>query len=311
MKSVELSIILVNYNSYDLTKETIHSIENHSSDVNYEIIVVDNDSKDNSGKSLSEKFPQYKFILNDENLGFAAANNQGVNAARGRYILILNNDILFKENSLKILLNYLSKVNGKVMVAPRLLNPDGSIQPSTYRFQSLCLSFTTYFFFYKLFPKSKYFNRYYMINNGISNIREVETITGAFILMSKKDYVELGGFDEDYFFYGEDNDLCKRFRECGGKIIYHPSTEVIHLKGGTEKTDWFHEKYHAISVLIMFKKHYKPISRLIANIMFFCGTLIRIGILFLSYIFTFRDKFYQSAKLKARVLRLIIFQKVN
>jgi hypothetical protein len=143
------------------------------------------------------------------------------------------------------------------------------------------------------------------MNRGINEITEVETVTGAFMLFNREDVLELDGFDEDYFFYGEDNDLCKRFRDSGGKIIYYPETKIIHLKGGTSKTDWFHEKNHTLSVLNFFKKNYSFPKRVLAHILFFTGNLLR-GILpLIASLFTFKARYFREALLKFRTLLFI------
>lgn len=284
----------------------MNSLAEFSLGFTYEVIIVDNFSEDGSGLKLKNDFPEYQFILNNDNLGFAKANNQALKIANGNYILFLNNDVIFRENVIESLLKYLDKKNDKLLIAPRLLNLDGTIQHSIYSFQTLWLSFTTYFFFYKLFPKSKYFNRYYLMNKGVKEIINVETVTGAFMLSKKDDILELKGFDEDYFFYGEDNDLCKRFRNAGGKIIYYPKVEVTHLKGATKKSNWFHVKYHTISVVNLFRKHYSFPKRILARILFFIGIILRSILLIASYSYTLNRKHLEDFKLKIKALPIII-----
>ncbi len=308
-KKIDISIILVNYNSYSLTEQTLSSFLKFTYGFSYEIIIVDNASADNSGKRLKDNYPEYVYILNDKNLGFAKANNLALNVAKGDYILFLNNDVIFIENTINELLNYLKKSNDKILIAPRLLNKDGTIQYSVYSFQTLWLSFTTYFFLYALFPKSKYFNRYYLMNRGVDKIIEVDGVTGAFMLFRKKDIIELNGFDENFFFYGEDNDLCKRFRDSGGKIIYYPKVSLIHLKGGTNKTNWFHEKNHLFSARRLFKKHFPKHQRVIAIILLYFGNLSRGIILFIKYLFTKDILDKNESKLKFGTLKLLINDK--
>lgn len=304
--NIDISIIIINFNSYELTSQTLNSLAEFSLGFSYEIIIVDNFSEDGSGLKLKNDFSDYQFILNKENLGFAKANNQALKIANGNYILFLNNDVIFKENAIKSLLEYLGKENDKILIAPRLLNADGSVQHSIYSFQTLWLSFTTYFFLYKLFPKSKYFNRYYLMNKGVEEITNVETVTGAFMLFKKENILELNGFDEDYFFYGEDNDLCKRFRDSGGRIIYYPKVEITHLKGATKKTNWFHVKHHTLSVINLFRKHYSLPKRIIARILFFIGIILRSILLIASYSYTLNRKHLEDFKLKIKALPIII-----
>jgi GT2 family glycosyltransferase len=170
---MDLSIIIVNYKSFEITKDTIGTLKKFSEGFSYEVIVIDNASKDDSAEKLMDEFPDCTFILNDKNRGFGPANNQGLQAARGEFILFLNNDIIFVENTLQILLEYLIKQKDRILIAPKLLNKDESVQHSVYSFQTLWLSFTTFSFLYRIFPKSKYFNRYYLMNRGINEITEV------------------------------------------------------------------------------------------------------------------------------------------
>lgn len=310
---IDISIIIVNFNSGDLLLNCLESVEKYTKELTYELIVVDNNSRDDSIQKIENKFNEKLTVIkNKENRGFGKANNQGLKIAKGDYILFLNNDTIFIENTLKILLDYLrneyliNNENRKVLIAPRLLNEDRSIQKSVYSFQTLWLSFTTYFFLYLLFPKSKYFNKYYLMNKGIVSTTEVEIVTGAFMLFNKKDIIELNGFDEDFFFYGEDNDLCKRFTDCGGKILYYPHSNLLHLKGGTAKTKWFHEKNHIRSMLILFNRHYSYFSKFFGILFFFLGNFFR-GIIFLVLsLFTFKIKYLEASKIKFKGLCLIL-----
>ena len=303
---IDVSVIIVNYNSFKLLKACLESIIHHSQGFEFEIIVVDNNSTDGDVEEIINEFENIKLIRNEKNEGFAKANNEGAAISKGKYLLFLNNDTIFVENTLQILLQYLREQNDRILIAPKLLNKDGSVQHSVYSFQTLWLSFTTYFFLYSIFPRSKYFNRYYLMNRGINEITEVETVTGAFMLFNREDVLELGGFGEDYFFYGEDNDLCKRFRDSGGKIIYYPETKIIHLKGGTSKTDWFHEKHHTLAVLNLFKKHYPFSKRVLARLFFFTGNILRGILLLITSLLTFKVQYFQEAMLKFKTLLLII-----
>jgi len=301
----DISVIIVNYNNFELLRQCLSTLIRYTKGLEYEIIVVDNNSTDGDVETITSQFNNIILIKNETNEGFAKANNKGAKKAKGNYLLFLNNDTLFVENTLQILLQYLSEQKDRMLIAPKLLNKDGSVQHSVYSFQTLWLSFTTYSFLYSIFPRSRYFNRYCLINRGINEITEVETVTGAFMLFNREDFLELDGFDEDYFFYGEDNDLCKRFRNSGGKIIYYPDTKIIHLKGGTSKTDWFHEKHHTLSVLNLFKKHYSFPKRILAHILFFAGNLARGILLLIASLVTFKTKYFRETLFKFRTLLLI------
>lgn len=289
---IDLSIVIINYNSYDLSKETLETLIFNTNEIIYEIIIVDNNSTDGSLEKLQNEFQELIFIKNAENLGFAKANNIGMKIAKGKYLLFLNNDIIFLENSLKQLIDFLeSKKNDSILVAPQLLNSDYSVQMSTYSFQTLWLTFTTNCFLYLLFPKSKYFNKYYFFNQQNWEISEVDTITGAFILGKRNEILKLSGFDEDFFFYGEDNDLCYRFRKKGGKVVYFPKTKIIHLKGGSTKgNSWFVSKNRTIALYKLFEKHFKSPKREVAIIITYLGNLIRLFIAIILYMLKKSDK---------------------
>ncbi len=307
---IDVSIIIINFNSFDLVSQTVTTFKKFAEGFTYEIIVIDNASKDDSLKKLKSTFPEFRFIENDRNLGFGKANNQGLKIAKGEFVIFLNNDIIFIENSILKLLDFLRSKREKILVAPQLLNADGTVQYSTYSFQTLWLTFTTSFFIYALFPKSKYFNKYYLMNQKEYSVKEVDTITGAFIMGKKKHIDEINGFDEYFFFFGEDNDLCKRFRENGGKVIYYPETKVIHLKGGssTIQGNWFTEKNHAIAYLKLFKRYYVFPKRILAYLFHYSGIFLRVSLLFLKYIFTFNKNTLNDLKLKTKTLLIFPWQ---
>jgi GT2 family glycosyltransferase len=304
-KVMDVSVIILNFNSFDLSYQTISTFIKFAKGFTYEIIVLDNNSHDNSFTKLQQQFPDLVYIKNNENLGFGKANNIGLNRAQGDFVVFLNNDIIFIENSILTLLKFLREKDEKILIAPQLLNADKSVQSSVYCFQTLWLTFTTSFFLYALFPKSRFFNKYYFMNKKDFRISEVDTITGAF-MMAKKDYlVEINGFDEDFFFYGEDNDLCKRFRDFGGKVIYFPETKLIHLKGGANSTNWFTEKNHAMAYLRLFKKHYSLPKRVFAYLFYYSGITLRILFLSFHYLVTFKD--ITKVNIKNKFKTLFIF----
>ena len=221
-------------------------------------------------------------IKNNVNKGFGAANNQGVEVSKGKYVLILNNDTILFENSIKKVFDFAESLEGNEIIGCKLLNEDKSVQKSVYDFPNLLNVFTSNFFLYLLFPKSKYFNKYHLMNKGIDNITEVDVVTGAFIFMSRKSYEVLAGFDERFFFYMDDTDLCYRHKKNNNKVIYFPETSIIHLKGKSAKGEsWFKNKHQSISTIKFFQKHFGGMKYLLALIFHFTGLLIRIPIFLL------------------------------
>ncbi len=300
---IDVSIIIINYFSTNLIDDCLNSFLKFAEGFTFEIIIVDNSNEENKLKSLIKKYHYLQIIINKENKGFGAANNQGLNISKGRYVLFLNNDIIFLENTIKNILNYLSNKKAKVIVGCKLLNSDLSLQYSILDFPTLLNHFTSNFFFHRIFPKSKYFNKYHLMNKKINKTTEVEVVTGAFMFCSADLIKDLGGFDKRFFFYGEEIDLCKRFKNNGGSIIYFPETSVIHLKGATaSKNLWFHFKNRNIAMIQYMQKHFNRSEYIFGILIHYLGLGIRIPILFLQGFLTFQIKYFQQSFYYLRLL---------
>lgn len=288
---IHVSIIIVNYNSTPLLKNCLDTVEKFTTGINFEIVVVDNNSTTGDVDELLEFHDRITLIKNDVNRGFGAANNQGVEVAKGKYVLLLNNDTILFENSIKKVFDFAETLEGNEIIGCKLLNEDKSVQKSVYDFPTLLNVFTSNLFLYLLFPNSKYFNKYHLMNKGISWITEVDVVTGAFIFMSRKRFEELGGFDERFFFYMEDTDLCYRHRKVGGKVIYLPDISIIHLKGKSAKGEsWFKNKHQSFSTIKFFQKHFFSLEFLLMLIFHYIGLLLRIPLFILSGLFTLNKK---------------------
>lgn len=217
---MELSIIIVNYNTSKLTSECVDSIKRYPPKKTYEIIVVDN----GSDEKLSLKNDKLKIIRNEQNLGFSKANNQGIAVAKGKYILLLNSDTTVKSNSLNSLLEFAGEKTDAAVIAPRLLNTDGSIQPSVFKLPTLWLTIRQYWFGEKG-----------LLDKYIPTTNTVEEAVMAAYLITPKCLKEVGLLDERYFFFFEDFDYARRIMRAGLKIYYLPDAEVIHHHGASGK----------------------------------------------------------------------------
>nr|MCU0344129.1 glycosyltransferase [Ignavibacterium sp.] len=164
---IDVSIIIVNYNSTEFLKDCLDSIEKFTTGINFEIIVIDNNSMTGDFDELLKYHDKITLIKNNVNRGFGAANNQGVKAAKGKYVLMLNNDTILFENSVKKVFDFDESLEGENIIGCKLLNEDKSVQKSVYDFPIFLNVFTSNFFLYLLFPKSKYFNKYHLMNKGI------------------------------------------------------------------------------------------------------------------------------------------------
>lgn len=255
---MDLSIIIVNYNVKEFLQNLLHSIDKAAKEIRHEVIIVDNASDDGSVEFLQKNFPSIKLIANKTNAGFGKANNQGMEIAGGKYILLLNPDTLLSEDTLKEMLNFLEATPGAGMAGCKILNPDGTLQLACRRsFPGPWTSFCKVTGLSTLFPKSKLFARYNLTFLDENQTYEVDAISGSFMMLKKEVYEKIGGFDEDFFMYGEDLDLCYRIQKAGYKVYYLHSTQIIHYKGEStrrsslDETKIFYEAMH-----LFVKKHF-------------------------------------------------------
>ena len=212
---------------------------------------------------------------------------RGLEVAKGKYILFLNNDTIILENSIKMVYEFAGSIKKPIIVGCKLLNEDRTLQQSVYDFPKLLNVFTSNFFLYLLFPRSRYFNKYHYMNRKINKITEVDVVTGAFLFGNKDKIKELGGFDERFFFYNEETDLCYRFKKSGGKIFYFADSSVIHLKGGTANKNLsvrFTNEF--IATIKFYQKHFRGLKFIMVIIFHYFGMLIRIPIFFFTGILT-------------------------
>ena len=231
MSKVELSIIIVNYNTADLVVSLITSIFKSKLKTSYEIIVVDNGSNDdllekikkiNLGKSKKE---QVKVIENEQNLGFAKANNIGIARARGEYVLLLNSDTIVKEGSIDKLVSFAKERSDCGVVVPRLLNKDDSIQASVFQFPTIWRAVSQYWF-----GEKGVLNKYYPLGEEPTI---VPVAVMAAFLITPKARERVSRLNEKYFMYFEDFDYCRNLEKYNLKIYYLPTAEVIHFHGAS------------------------------------------------------------------------------
>ncbi|MER3433406.1 MAG: glycosyltransferase family 2 protein [Leptolyngbya sp. ERB_1_1] len=222
-----VSIILVNYNGAQVTIDCLHSIRNQLHTVPYEVIVVDNASTDQSADSIESTFPEVKLLRQSENRGFGAGNNIGARIASGEYLFLLNTDTILTCDLLPHLIEVMEQDPTIGIVGPKLLNLDGSLQLSTARSISLWGEYQDLkqkLDYRKPTERSR-------ICKQFETIQEVDIVIGAALFVRKDLFEDLGGFDETFFMYFEESDLCQRAQEEGWKIVYTPSVNLIHLGG--------------------------------------------------------------------------------
>ena len=254
---IELSIIIVNYNVKEFLSNLLDSIRKAVKKIPYEIIVVDNASDDGSVDLIKKKYSKVKLIANKTNVGFGSANNQAMKIAKGKYFLLINPDTIVREDTFSKMLEFFQNTSNAGIAGCKVLNADGSLQLACRRsFPGPWTSFTKVMGLSKLFPNSKLFARYNLTYLNPNRTYEVDAVSGAFMMIRKEIYDKIGGFDENFFMYGEDLDLCYRAQKLGSAVYYVHNAEIIHYKGESTKRSNLDETkvfYNAMHLFV--KKH--------------------------------------------------------
>ncbi len=249
---MKLSVIILNYNVRYFLEQCILSVREALADIESEIIVVDNNSQDGSCEMVRKKFPKIKLIENTENLGFSKANNQGVKSAKGEYVCILNPDTAVSKDTFLKTLKFAESLEKPGAIGVRLIDGTGNFLPESKR----NIPKPKVAFFKILGLKSKK-NSYYANHIRDKESGEVAVLVGAFLLMKRKIYNEMAGFDEDYFMYGEDIDLSYKLMKAGYKNYYFGKTTVLHYKGESTTKDKAYLKRFYGAMHLFYKKHFK------------------------------------------------------
>lgn len=237
----DLSIVIVNWNVRDLLRRCLHSLfashqptlasNTQHPALSTEIIVVDSASTDGSVEMVRQEFPQVHLITSEVNLGYTGGNNLGINAGRGRYILLLNPDTEVMGDALPAMVGYMNTHPDVGALGPQLLNPDGSIQSSRRRFPTLGTAFVESTVIQQWWPDNHILRRYYVQDRPDDAISEVDWATGACILLRRQAVDQVGLLDDEFFMYSEELDWCRRARDDGWKVVYLPTARVIHYEG--------------------------------------------------------------------------------
>lgn len=257
---MQLSVIILNYNVRYFLEQCVLSVQAALQHIEGEIIVVDNNSSDDSCQMMKTRFPNIKLIENKENTGFPKGNNIGVAVAKGEYICILNPDTVVAEDTFtKILNSQLSTPNSQLgILGCKLIDGTGNFLPESKRgIPTPWVAFTKIFGLYKIFPKTKIFNQYYAQQLTENQSGKVDILVGAFMVMKRDLYNELGGFDENCFMYSDDIDLSYRILKNGKSNFYFAETTVIHYKGESTVKDETYMKRFQEAMDYFYAKHFK------------------------------------------------------
>jgi O-antigen biosynthesis protein len=255
---MELSIVIVNYNVRHFLEQCLHSVRKAAASISCEIFVVDNNSADGSCAMVIRNFPEVKLIRNNKNVGFSAGCNQAIRLAKGRFVLLLNPDTLVEEDTFNKCIGFIDNKPDAGAIGVKMINGNGKLlpeskrafpTPSTALFKMTGLS--------RLFPESRYFNRYYLGHLDSSKTTEADIISGAFMFIRREALEKTGLLDERFFMYGEDIDLSYRLIKAGFKNYYFPEVKIIHFKGeSTKKSEINYIIYFYRAMLIFTSKHF-------------------------------------------------------
>ena len=260
---MDVSVIIVSYNNKKLLRDCLQSVIDNTKGVSYEIIVVDNNSTDGSQEMLRELYPDVTLLCNEENIGFSRANNQGYKRSSGGYLLFLNSDTLILGNAVEKMTMYLKENPGVEILGPKILNIHHQPTRSYMRFldaKKLFLGSKHIKFFVDVEKHRIHFPVY-----DYNSIQKVPWLSGACLMITRNVFEEAGLFDEHYFLYLEDMDLCLQVNRLGYDVVYFPLVEIIHMFGGSsnQHPDQLHKLYDN-SMAYYFRKNIPGIQYLLA-----------------------------------------------
>ena len=254
---MQLSVIILNYNVRYFLEQCILSVQSALVGMDAEIIVVDNNSSDGSCQMMDERFPNIKFIENDTNLGFPKGNNIGVSFASGKYICILNPDTVVAEDTFVKVIAFADKQSNLGIVGVKLIDGRGNFLPESKRgIPTPFVAITKIMGLYKI-SKAKAFGKYYAMELGEDETGKVDILVGAFMVMKRELYLEVGGFDEECFMYSDDIDLSYMVLKRGRSNYYYHDTTVIHYKGESTVKDGTYMRRFREAMHFFYKKHFK------------------------------------------------------
>ena len=277
---MQLSVIILNYNVRYFLEQCVLSVQKALENIDAEIIIVDNNSSDDSCEMMKKRFPNVKLIENKQNLGFPKGNNIGVKQAKGEYICILNPDTVVAEDTFVKILAFAERQKNLGIIGCKLIDGTGNFLPESKRgVPTPFVAFTKIFGLYK-FPK--HFGKYYAQHLHENETGKVDILVGAFMIMKRELYLEVGGFDEKCFMYSDDIDLSYMVSQKGKDNYYFPETTAIHYKGESTIKDETYMKRFQEAMNFFYKKHFK--------VSLFFAAFMKTGIIFFSFIKRFQGK---------------------
>jgi GT2 family glycosyltransferase len=276
---IDLSVIVVSYNTRALLRDCLHSVYREGSQLNLEVFVVDNHSLDGSREMVERQFPEVQLICNQVNVGYSTANNQALRICRGTFILLLNSDTVVHPGVFDATIAHMQQHRDIGALTCKVMLTTGQLDLACRRtFPTPMVAFWRIVGLSRLFPHSRFFAKYNLTFLDENKTYDVDAVMGAFMLLRRDVFLEVGLLDEQFFMYGEDLDWCYRIRQAGYRIVYYPEVSILHYKGASSNRrrppnmvkefhramDLFYRKYfegrqtYLVNALIRFgvKVHY-------------------------------------------------------
>ena len=297
---MDISFIIINWNTRDLLVDCLHSIEKQVKGYSFETFVVDNNSSDGSADRVKELFHnRVNLIRNSENMGFARANNQAIKSAKGRYVILLNSDTVLNEKTVSGLVTFLASHKDAAMAGPRMTDENGKLQNSYDNFPALITELLNKSILRILFP-GKFAGKSLKTDLPF----EVDSLIGACIAIRSEAIKEVGMFDEDYFFFLEETDWCFRMRRAGWKIFHQPEIDIIHLQGQSKKMR------PALSWIEYYRSLYKYFKKNRSRASYLCLRIFRFLKLVINLVLTFTGLLFTLGKKKRLREKTVIYSRI-
>ena len=281
---VDVSVVIVSWNAKGHLLNCIQSLENARGELSLEVIVVDNGSDDGGPTAVTQKHPWVRMIETGQNLGFSRGNNLGMRHSAGRYVCLMNSDVIVKPGCLQSLVECMERFQDIGILGPRLTYLDGSYQPSSRWRPTLQGHLARALWLDKLFPGLRWFPRSHLDLERLDQMKDVDVLVGCFWMVRREALDEVGGLDESFFIYAEDNDWCKRFWEAGWRVVYFPGAHAIHVGSASSARDpmrFLREREKA--QLQYWRKHKGRLGRLCYAGILLLGSSLRIPVWGMAY----------------------------
>lgn len=275
-RTPDLSVIILSWNACNDLRNCLQSIVDHPAEAHIEVVVADNASSDDSRDMVRAEHPWARLIVHERNLGFGAGNNAAVPYTSGRHVLFLNSDTLVEPGAFDTLVSFADANPDVGAIGPKLLNADGSLQYSCRHFPNLGTGFFRNTPLGRLFPANRFSTDYLMKDWDHASVRDVDWLSGAALMVPRHVLERTGGFDEDFYFYCEDVDLCWRIHELGLRVTYVPDAVIYHIIGRSSDkvparmTYEFHK-----SMYLFYRKHYAAKTPLLIRPLILPGIIAR------------------------------------